>query len=490
MTNPGRLPNGWQVTTLGEAFSWSSGGTPKSTVLSYYGGGIPWAIIGDLTDGPVHETKSTITEAGLKTSSAKWVEPGSLLLAMYGSIGKLGIATARMTTNQAIAFTKPECCSTRYLFWYLYFVRPELAARGKGGTQSNISQTVIKAFPFLLPPTDVQERIVEEIEKQLTRLEAGVAALKRVRANLKRYRAAVLKAACEGRLVPTEADLARSEGRHYDPASVLLERIKAEKAKVAAPSRRGRQRRDSAATLPPDLSPLPEGWAWATLGEVAAIKGGVTKSQERKPGAGMRLVAYLRVANVQRGFLDLAEVTQIAATEEEIAELALMPGDVLFNEGGDRDKLGRGWVWQGEILECIHQNHVFRARLLGAGLQPKFVSWYGNTAGQAYFAAQGKQTTNLASINLTKLSALPIPLPPVAEQRRIVAEVERRLSLADDLDRIVAANLLRATRLRQSIFTAAFSGRLAAGHQVPSADALPMVAEGKANYRARGRSDG
>src|SRR5207244_3177487 len=108
------------------------------------------------------------------------------------------------------------------------------------------------------------------------------------------------------------------------------------------------------------------------------------------------------------------------ASEHEIELLTLIPGDVLFTEGGDRGTLGRGWVWRGEIPECIHQNHIFRARLYSSEMQPKFVSWYGNSLAQEYFKREGKQTTNLASINLTKLSALPIPIPPAAEQLRIV----------------------------------------------------------------------
>jgi type I restriction enzyme S subunit len=166
------------------------------------------------------------------------------------------------------------------------------------------------------------------------------------------------------------------------------------------------------------------------------------------------------VANVQRGFLNLTEVKTIAATEAEIRDLQLVPGDVLFNEGGDRDKLGRGWIWEGQISECIHQNHVFRARIKGEAIEPKLLSWYANTAGQEYFQNEGKQTTNLASINMTKLAAFPVPVPPPAEQKRIVPEVERRLSLLDAMGSSVEHGLQRAERLRQSILKRAFEGRL------------------------------
>ena len=209
-----------------------------------------------------------------------------------------------------------------------------------------------------------------------------------------------------------------------------------------------------------DRDVLPPGWAWATLAEIAQIKGGITKGQKRKPTDVIRSVPYLRVANVQRGYLDLSEVKEIEATESEIEELKLVPGDVLFTEGGDRDKLGRGWIWRGEIGLCIHQNHIFRARLKSPELHAKLISWYGNTAGQDYFARQGKQTTNLASINLTKLAAFPIPIPPANEQRRIVAEIEAHVSRIDagmaDLEQVRA----KLRRQRAAVLKAACEGRL------------------------------
>jgi type I restriction enzyme S subunit len=150
----------------------------------------------------------------------------------------------------------------------------------------------------------------------------------------------------------------------------------------------------------------------------------------------------------------------IEAPEAEIEDLRLRSGDVLFTEGGDRDKLGRGWIWDNQLPECIHQNHVFRARLFSEVVSPRFISWWGNSFGQLYFQKEGKQTTNLASINLTKLSAFPVPLPPTEEQHRIIAEVERRLSVADEMEAQVDAGLQRAERLRRAILKRAFEGKL------------------------------
>ena len=134
------------------------------------------------------------------------------------------------------------------------------------------------------------------------------------------------------------------------------------------------------------------------------MKGGVTKDSKREADPGYVEYPYLRVANVQRGFLDLSVVTTIRAHHDKAEKLVLQHGDILFNEGGDRDKLGRGWVWEGQIENCIHQNHVFRARLTNGGFDPYFISMHANTWGQRWFERHGKQTTNLASINLATLS--------------------------------------------------------------------------------------
>jgi type I restriction enzyme, S subunit len=205
---------------------------------------------------------------------------------------------------------------------------------------------------------------------------------------------------------------------------------------------------------------LPEGWAWARLDELAEIVTGTTKDSKRQADPAYVEVPYLRVANVQRGRLDLRDVATIRVSKARAHALALQPGDVLFTEGGDRDKLGRGWVWEGQIEDCIHQNHVFRARLRSSELQPKLISWYGNTFGQRWFEAAGKQTTNLASISMATLRALPVPVPPTPEQERIVVAIDQSLSHLN----VGLATLRRAgrnlQRLQAAIFQTAIEGRL------------------------------
>ena len=151
----------WELRTLGDLGEWGSGGTPLSSTPEYYNGTIPWLIIEDLNDGVVTSSQKTITELGLKNSSAKIVEPGTLLIAMYGSIGKLGISGIRCATNQAIAFCRhnPELVDVNFLFYYLLFSREKLLDMGKGNTQQNIGQAVLKEYEIPLPPLTEQKRI-------------------------------------------------------------------------------------------------------------------------------------------------------------------------------------------------------------------------------------------------------------------------------------------------------------------------------------------
>ena len=201
-------------------------------------------------------------------------------------------------------------------------------------------------------------------------------------------------------------------------------------------------------------------WTWTTLSEIAELKGGVTKDSKREADPDYVEYPYLRVANVQKGFLDLSAVTTIRADRRRAEKLVLEHGDILFNEGGDRDKLGRGWVWEDQIKNCIHQNHVFRARLTNSDFDPYFVSIHANTWGQRWFETHGRQTTNLASLNLTTLKSFPVPAPSLEDQQAVVAELQ---SITRSSDRL-RTDLERAERhsrtLRHSILSSAFSGQL------------------------------
>jgi type I restriction enzyme S subunit len=455
----------WPVVKSGTLFSVVTSGS-RGWAKYYCGEGPAFIRMGNLDHDTISLDLSDIQRvkppAGAEGTRTR-VRPSDILVSVTADVGMVGLVPDGMEEayiNQHVALARPvESVYPRYLAWVLASPIGQRQFRDlqRGATKVGLGLEDIREVRVPLPPLDVQHRIVDGIELQLARLDAGIEGLRRTQANLKRYRAAVLKAACEGRLVPTEAGLARQAGRpgDFESGEALLARILEERQR----SWKGKGKYKE--PVGPDttgLPELPEGWAWGTLDALAELVGGITKDQQRKLSTPARSVPYLRVANVQRGYLDLAEMKEIVATEAEIEELALRPGDVLFNEGGDRDKLGRGWIWSGELPACIHQNHVFRARLYGAGMSPRLVSWYANTYGQKFFFDEGKHTTNLASISMSKLRRLTVPIPPPAEQVRIVAEVERRLSVIDELISVLHGNLQRVERLRQSVLQRAFSG--------------------------------
>ena len=176
-----------------------------------------------------------------------------------------------------------------------------------------------------------------------------------------------------------------------------------------------------------EVGEMPEEWELKKLIDIARVQTGIAKN---KTNAGNNSVPYLRVANVQDGYLSLTDVKSVNVTEDALSRYALMRGDVLFTEGGDADKLGRGAVWDGDIEPCLHQNHVFVARTLGT-IRPVFLSLYGGSSrGKAYFLNCSKQTTNLASINSSQLKNLPVPVPLLVEQDQIlerIGAVDKRL---------------------------------------------------------------
>lgn len=168
-----------------------------------------------------------------------------------------------------------------------------------------------------------------------------------------------------------------------------------------------------------NVETLPASWKIVRLDKISGIQTGIAKNQ--KSEGEMTELPYLRVANVQDGFLDLTEIKSIRLQKNKINRYMLEAGDVLLTEGGDFDKLGRGSVWEGQIDNCVHQNHVFVVRTKKQLLLPSFLSAQtGSAYGKQYFLKCSKQSTNLASINSSQLKAFPVLLPPLPEQKAIV----------------------------------------------------------------------
>ena len=306
-----------------------------------------------------------------------------------------------------------------------------------------------------LPSLPEQRRIVAEIEKQFTRLDASVAALRRTQANLKRYRASVLRAACSGALAPTEAELARAECREYEPAGVLLERILVERrAHWEAQEKRRGKYKEPVAPDTSDLPPLPEGWLWATLPQFGELNRGKSKHRPRNDP---RLLGgdypFVQTGDVKHS---TGWITQHSQTYSEfgLAQSRLWPAGTLCitiaANIADTGILSFPACFPDSVVGFISDDLAVA----------KFFELFIRT--QRDNLEEFAPATAQKNINLQVLSQLVVPLPPLAEQRRIVAEVERRLSVIQQAEAAVEASLQRAERLRQSILKRAFSGELVA----------------------------
>lgn len=285
----------------------------------------------------------------------------------------------------------------KYLYYGTHYLTFKIVDKGYARHYQHIEK---KDLP--VPPLEEQHRIVTRIEELFSQLDSGVETLKKTKEQLKVYRQAILSEA-----FPT-----------LSKANKKL------------------------------------------LYEIAEISGGITKGRKLSPNDSIEL-PYLRVANVQNGYLNLSQIKTIQLKRTEREKYLLKFGDVLYTEGGDRDKLGRGTVWKDEVANCVHQNHIFKARINNSLAIPEYIAYW-SMAGTAreYFYKNGKQTVNLASINKTVLSNLPIPIVPLELQYKTIKEIESRLSVCDSIEKTIDTALQEAEALRQSILKQAFEGGL------------------------------
>lgn len=347
--------------------------------------------------------------------------------------------------------------------WVLYFLRSlrgrrqiEALATGNQESMRNIGQERIRSIALPLPAEQEQRVVLDEVEKQLSRVQAGVVALERVQANLKRYRTSVLKAACEGRLVPTEAELARRESRDYEPASVLLQRIlkerrehweAAELAKLKAKGRsptddRWKAKYDEPIRLTESSLPaLPEGWCWASFDQLVVNHDGKRVPLKRADRAERRGEFPYYGASGQIDTIDefLFDGAYLLIGEDG-ANLLSRSTPIAFQVHG------KFWV----------NNHAHVVSPAGATPLGYLELLLNGMDLSPYVTGTAQPKLPQSSMN-----KIPLPLAPLREQQRVVLEVERRLSLAEGLREAVASNTARSDQLRKAILEFAFAGKLA-----------------------------
>ena len=352
------------------------------------------------------------------------VENGSLIVGMDG---EFRVGTWRgppALLNQRVCkieVKNPAFYSERFLRWVLPGYLDAVNRATSSVTVKHLSSRTIKELPLPLPPIAEQKRIVAAIEEQLSRLDTGVAGLERVQQNLERMRAAVLEAAIRGRL---------DEAQRGNGSSIETEQ-----------------------------PGLPSEWKLVTLGDIADISGGITKNPKRRPR--VNPVPFLRVANVQRDMLELADIHEIEVFEGELGRFRLQRGDLLIVEGnGSPDQIGRSALWDGSIDPCVHQNHLIRVRPGGQVLSAYLNLFWNAPSSISKIRAVASSTSGLYTLSTGKVRSIPVVLPPIEAQQRIVSEVERQLSFTDALGGGLVTTSSLSRSLRAGILSAAFSGEL------------------------------
>lgn len=475
---PFDLPEGWEWVRLADLAFPQAGFAFKSSGFNNAGLGLPLIRIRDVGQ----PFSGTFYQGEYRPEFL--VEEGDYLISMDGQFrvatweGGTGTALLNQRVSRLIFFGVES--SHRFIAESLQAQLIELQGVKAYTTVDHLSGGQISESVIGLPPLAEQHRIVAKVDQLMTlcdRLEAQQADAESAHARLVQalldsltqttnaddfaaswqrlaehfhtlfttessidaLKQTVLQLAVMGKLVPQDPS--------DEPASELIKWIHAEKQRLLVESKARQQKKLAADALTEPPYGVPPGWEWQTLDSVLHVTGGVTLGRKL---TGRKLVSkpYLRVANVQRGYLVLDQMKEVEIPEDEVEKYLLLNGDLLITEGGDWDKVGRTAIWRDELPECLHQNHVFRARAVAAEWEPRWAEIYLNSAtAREYFAGSSKQTTNLASINMTQLRACAFPLPPLAEQRRIVAKVDQLMALCDQLN----ARLTQARQLNEQL---------------------------------------
>lgn len=418
---PFEIPSTWKWVRLGDIGDWGAGATPNRSNSKYYDGDIPWLKTGDLNDGIITNIPETISELAVKETSAKLKPIGSVLMAMYGAtIGKLGILGINATTNQACCACIPMSgVYNKYLFYYLLSQRKNFIQQGAGGAQPNISREKIIPTLFPLPPSSEQKRIVAKIEelepfvKQYDKAEAELSALNG--SFPEQLKKSILQYAIQGKLVAQDAN--------DESAEALYAKIQAEKQRLI---KEGKIKKDK--PLPPitdDEIPfeIPSTWKWVRLGDIFAHNTGKALNSSKQEG---KFKKYITTSNVYWNYFQLNEVREMRFNDDEIQKCTVTKGDLLVCEGGD---IGRAAIWNYDYDICI-QNHIHRLRAYSEVCTMFFYYIFFLYKMAGYIGGKGIGIQGLSSGALHNIW---VPLPPLAEQKRIVAKVNDLMQYCEEL---------------------------------------------------------
>ena len=424
---PFEIPESWKWCRLGEIGSWASGATPSRAEPEYYGGTIPWLKTGDLNDGHVSWVPESITEKALAKTSIRMNPTGSVLMAMYGAtIGKLAILDVPMTTNQACCACVPSAgVYNQYLFYFLLGCRKAFIKMGEGGAQPNISKEKIVSSLFPLPPLIEQKRIVAKIEELLPLIDRYEKAWGRLEEFNRRFPAdmqkSLLQMAIQGKLVEQRPE----EGTGEE----LYRQIQAEKQRLI---KEGKIKKEKPL---PDIAEdevpfeIPESWKWVNLKEITTK---ITDGTHHSPPNFERgEYMYVTAKNIKDQGVICSNITYVSQNvhNEIYARCDPCLGDVLLIKDGATTG----------VVTVNNLNRPFSMLSSVALLKmpEKMCAWYLVYILRSDLFHKGLRSqmkgTGITRITLNQIEQLMIPLPTLAEQKRIVAKLEELLPLCERL---------------------------------------------------------
>ncbi|MFP4027126.1 MAG: restriction endonuclease subunit S [Candidatus Brocadiia bacterium] len=459
---PDKLPDHWTWSTFGEMADYINGyGFSKS---EWDEDGRPIIRIQNLTG-----TGDSFNYFSGEIEDKYVVYPGDLLISWSATLGAYIWHGEEAVLNQHIYKVEPHYhVDKKYLYYVAHFSDDELMRRSHGSGMKHVTKDVFNNFPIPLPPLPEQRRIVARIEELFSNLDAGLNDLETTGRQLDRYRQSVLQAAVEGRLT---ADWRRTHDP--EPADQLVERILQERrkqweedyrakyeAKGKEPPSGWKSRYSEAEEPQPksEMPSLPDSWQWVSLDQMLLEDLRNGKSVRSKDGG----FPVMRLTAINNGTIDTSECKDGDWTKTEAEKFIIKQDDFFVARGnGSLSLVGRGGLVTQEPKQVAFPDTMIRVRVNAQFFQSQFlrIIWDSRVVRDQIESA-ARTSAGIYKINQGDLRNTVLPLPPLAEQKQIVAEVERLLSVADDTSYTVDREQSRARRLRQSILKQAFSGRL------------------------------
>ena len=424
---PFDIPENWEWVRVGDIGSWSAGATPLRSNPEYYRGNIPWLKTGDLNDGYIDEVPEYISEKALEKTSVRLNPVGSVLMAMYGAtIGKLGIINIEATTNQACCACIPyEGVYNKYIFYYLMGQRRNYIKMGAGGAQPNISKEKITTSLIPLPPLEEQKRIVAKIEELLPYVKKYDKAYSEVGELNKKFpedmKKSILQYAIKGKLVEQREE----EGT----AEELIEKIKNEKKRLI--KEKAINKETVLDVIKEEEIPfdIPQNWKWVKLGDVLSVYGGKRIPAGRSLTDESTGYKYIRVADMKNGSVAIDNIKYIPQDiYEKIKKYTISYDDVYITVAGTIGQVGT------IPKELNNANLTENANKLVVYFNyKKYIYYMLNSHLVQYQIKEATTKVGQPKLAIKRIKELIIPIPPLAEQKRIVEKIEELLPYTNQL---------------------------------------------------------